>query len=314
VARLTTLIAAAAMGVALAAPVSAAPLTTSEILRQFNLVTFGDVTGTSHVDGRALIGGDLDSSWMVFNMHGAPASAYAALTVGGDITGSGVHVNNGGDVVVGGAASTTVNRNGGGTLAQDQGTAGIPDFAATLKASSAALAEIAGVSPAIVNGNKAVFDTAPTDGLTVYSIDLSFFDLVNEIELALNGADTVVINVSGTSGTLQDNFLGDSFNAASNVIWNFYEATSLTFDRQFVGTVLAPYAAVTVTNNNIEGTLVADSAHIGGEIHQRPFAGTLPSADPTPPVAVPAPAALPVFLAGLAGLGLTARRRRVAAA
>lgn len=305
--RLTTLTAALGTLLTAAVPAAAAPLTTAEILNQFNLVTFGDVAGTSHVDGRTLVGGNLTSQWMVFNMKATPASAYADLIVGGNVLGNGVHANSGADVVVGGVVNsgTHLNLNGGGTLLQNQGAAAVPGFEATLKASSAELAQRTGTGPT-VNGNKAVFNAAPIDGLAVYNIDLSFFDLINEIELALNGADTVVINVAGDSATLQDNFIGGSYAAAPNVLWNFFEATDLVFDRQFVGSVLAPYADVTVTNNNIEGALVAQSAYIGGEIHLRPFTGTID----TPPVAVPAPAALPLMLAGLAGLVMVTRRRK----
>lgn len=322
--RLAVLTAAVALSGVAASGAVAAPLTTGEILNQFNLVTFGDVSGTSHVDGRSLIGGNLTSSWMVFNMKsGAPPSTYAALTVGGSIAGAGVHLNSGGNAVVGGNVSF-LNMNGhgtaqvGGTGTVQQGTTiygpvTIPSFEATLKDSSAALTLLAGAAPTVVNGNKALFGAAPVDGTTVYSLDLNFFSTVNEVELALNGADTVIINVSGKSATLADNFLGGSYAAAGKVLWNFFEAEYLTFDRQFIGSVLAPYAHVTVTNNNIEGALVARSASVGGELHLRPFTGSLPAAAPTPdPVAVPAPAALPVFLAGLAGLAMVWRRRKAA--
>ena len=63
--------------------------------------------------------------------------------------------------------------------------------------------------------------------------------------------------------------------AAPNVLWNFYEATSLVFDRQFIGSVLAPYANVTVSNS-LEGTLVSSNATINGRIGLQPYAGSLP--------------------------------------
>ncbi len=320
--RLAVLTAAAlTVGATITTGASAAPLTTAEILSQFNLVTFGNVTGTSQVEGRSLIGGNLTSSWMVFNQSpkSAAPSAYAALTVGGSIKG-GAHVNNGGNAVVAGNVDT-LNMNGKGTATVGgtgtvqggpvvRGVAEIPSFEAGLKESSAALAMLAGVQPTVVNKNKAVFDAAPTGGMTVYSLSLDFFSLVNEVQLSLNGADTVIINVAGKSATLADNFLGNAVAAAPNVLWNFYEATSLIFDRQFIGSVLAPYADVTV-RNSVEGTLIANSATINGRVGSRPFAGDLPSAAAT---AVPGPAALPVFLIGLGGLAAAYRLRRKRAA
>lgn len=320
--RLAALTAAAlTVGATVTTGASATALTTEDILSQFNLVTFGNVSGTSQVDGRSLIGGNLASSWMVFNQssRAATPSAFAALTVGGNISG-GAHVNNGGNAVVAGNVDM-LNMNGkgsaivGGTGTVQggpvvRGLAFVPTFEEGLKESSAALAMLAGVQPTVVNKNKAVFDAAPTGGTTVYSLSLDFFSLVNEVQLALNGADTVIINVSGKSATLADNFLGNAVAAAPNVLWNFYEATSLVFDRQFVGSVIAPYADVTV-RNSLEGTLVASSATINGRVGAQPFAGNLPDAAPT---AVPAPAALPVFLAGLAGLAAAYRIRRKRAA
>lgn len=315
--RLATLTAAALTAGAIATGAIAAPMTTQDVLSQFNLVTFGNVSGTSQVEGRSLIGGNLTSSWMVFNQSpkAAAPSAYAALTVAGTIKG-GVHVNNGGDAVVGGNFDT-LNMNGKGTATvAGTGTVQggpvvhqavtIPSFEATLKESSAALAMLAGAQPSVVNKNKAVFNAAPTDGMAIYSLSLDFFSLVNEIELPSKGVDTIIINVAGKSATLADNFLGNAVAAAPNVLWNFYEATSLIFDRQFIGSVLAPYAQVTV-RNSIEGTLIADSATINGKVGSRPFAGSLPEPEVT---AVPAPAALPVFLVGLAGLAAAWRFRR----
>ncbi len=304
---------------AIAAPASAAPLTTAEILNQFNLVAFGNLTGSSEVEGRMLVGGNIAGNSMTFFTRPAqtPASAYAAVTVGGNISGGWKNLNGGGSAVVGGNAQN-VNLNGGGTLraggnvtnvnggsVQQHQAVTIPNFEAQLKASSAALAALSGVAPG-TSGNRALFNGAtPTAGLSVYTTNLAFFSLINEILLALNGADTVIINVAGTSATLSDNFLGGPFAAATNVVWNFYEATSLTFATQFFGSVLAPYANVTLTSP-IEGTLVANNVTLNGEMHLRPFAGTLPDQ----PMAVPAPAALPLFLAGLAGLAVVARRRR----
>jgi hypothetical protein len=88
-------------------------------------------------------------------------------------------------------------------------------------------------------------------------------------------------------------------------LWNFYDATSLTFGTEFGGTVLAPFAAVT-NNNAIDGTLVANSLTQNGEIHLDAYKGVIPGA-----VATPEPSVLALFGAGLAGfLFLAARRRR----
>lgn len=323
VSGLRSLALAGACGWAIAAaPAAASPLSTTDLLNQFNLVVFGDMVGGSDVQGRSLIGGNLSGNSMTFHTRPAqtPASGHPALTVGGNITGGFKNLNGGGSAVVGGNVQN-MNLNGGGSLtaggsvtgtvnggpvAQNQAVS-VPSFAAQLIASSAALAQLPGVAPGR-SGNRGSFNGAtPTDGRAVYTTDLAFFSTTNELQLGLNGAETVIINVGGLSGVLTDNFLGGPFAAAPNVVWNFYEATSLTFERQVFGTVLAPHAAVTL-RSSIEGTLVADSLVQNAAVNLRPFAGSIPEPEAT---AVPAPAALPLFLVGLAGLTLAAARRRV---
>jgi choice-of-anchor A domain-containing protein len=76
-------------------------LTAQQILEQFNLVTLGNVTSSSHVDGRSYIGGTLTGSGAVFAMHPqdiAP-STYAGLTVAGSA--SGLQVTSNGAVIGG---------------------------------------------------------------------------------------------------------------------------------------------------------------------------------------------------------------------
>jgi choice-of-anchor A domain-containing protein len=310
-----------------AAPATAAPLTTAEILSQYNLVVFGNMTGSSEVEGRTFVGGNLSGNSMTFftRPNTVPPSAAPALTVGGNVSGGHKNINGGGNVLVGGnVANMNMNGNGtlraggnvtgvnGGTVQQNQAVT-IPSFEATLKASSTALAALTGTAPG-KNGNVGLFNAAtPSGGLAVYTTSFAYFSTIKEITLGLNGAETVIINVSGAGGKLQDNFLGGPFAAAKNVIWNFYEATALTFERQFFGSVLAPFADVKITSP-IEGSLVAASMKLDGEMHLAPFAGTLPGTTPevTPvPEAtpVPAPAALPLLLVGLAGLAAVARRR-----
>ncbi|MEJ2019575.1 MAG: choice-of-anchor A family protein, partial [Maritimibacter sp.] len=66
----------------------AATLSAEELLSQFNLITVGDVTGTSgsHVHGRALVGGNWSGGSEVYTHGDGAPSGYAALTVGGNVT------------------------------------------------------------------------------------------------------------------------------------------------------------------------------------------------------------------------------------
>ncbi|MES2348729.1 MAG: FxDxF family PEP-CTERM protein [Pseudomonadota bacterium] len=86
----------------------AAPLSATEMLRQFNVVVSGDLNSTSHVDGRTYVGGNAVGGDYVQHVNDTPASAYAGLTVGGNYSGN-THVNGLGAVVGGNASGVNVN-------------------------------------------------------------------------------------------------------------------------------------------------------------------------------------------------------------
>ncbi|MES2165344.1 MAG: FxDxF family PEP-CTERM protein [Pseudomonadota bacterium] len=86
----------------------AAPLTANQMLQQFNVVVSGNLTSTSHVDGRAYVGLNANGGDYVQHVGDTPASAYAGLTVGGTLSGN-VHVNGLGLVTGGDANGINVN-------------------------------------------------------------------------------------------------------------------------------------------------------------------------------------------------------------
>ena len=86
----------------------AAPLTADEMLRQFNVVVKGDMSSTSHVDGRTYVAGNLQGGGYVQHASDTARSAYAGLTVGGNASGN-LHVNGLGAVVGGNANGIIVN-------------------------------------------------------------------------------------------------------------------------------------------------------------------------------------------------------------
>ena len=319
--------------VALASPAGAATYTSEQLLRHFNLITFGDARTNQDVEGRLYVGGDLISGGMQVNIVPTPSVLpFDDAVIVGNVTGAQVNANNKADITVGGnVANTTLELNGGGT-ARIGGTLSAnanqgvkltqqatldPDFAdrfplgveAEFKATSASLASLAGVGATAI-GNQLVFAATPnSDGLTVYDIDLSVFSSVGELKFDLSGANSVIVNVSGLGGTFSDNFVGGDTpfaELASKVVWNFHEATALHFDTAIWGTVLAPFAHVT-NATPIEGTLVANTVDLKGEMHVRPWQGVLPNGET--PAAVPVPAALPLLGAGLGALAFLRRRR-----
>lgn len=321
----------AATGILLTAtPSFAVPLTGEEILNQFNLVVFGDLGSTSVVEGRTYVGGDLSGPASSYFTRGneAPASDQAALIVGGDAAGGPFDVNNGGSAVVGGDLGAQINLNGGGGIryvageisvpqtgdpaSTVQGPVEIPDFETPLRQLSGDLTGFAANSSATVDGDKGIFTGTPdTNGLAVFWIDgVDFFGSVADLEFLLDGADTVIVNVSGDVIDIAENFLdgiGDVI--ASNIIWNFFEATEIEIQSAFYGAILAPNADLT-NSDFIKGSVATNGFFQFGEVQLAPFEGDIPSTE------VPEPATALLMLPGLIGLVALGRRfrRRAAAA
>ena len=87
------------------------------------------------------------------------------------------------------------------------------------------------------------------------------------------------------------------------MIWNFEDASNVSVNR-WHGAVLAGDATVTNTSP-MEGFLYAKNFIGGGELHDFPFQGNVPSA-------VPEPSTWAMMAIGFAGLGFLGLRGRKA--
>jgi choice-of-anchor A domain-containing protein len=325
-----------------ATTVHAAPLSSNQILNQFNEVVLGSATSSSDTDGRAWIGGAVAGGTYVGHASQTPASDYAGLTVGGSA--SGVMVNGDGDVIFGSLSNSTINTgssvifgavansnlngtayvagaaantnfNGGhsaltGTLASSASAATSTNFGTQLGALSTSLSKLSSTGSSVTfNGNVATFNAvANSKGVAVFDltgIDSTLFSsATTEFKFKLNGASTVIMNSDNKKITIGANFDdGSAQTVGSKVVWNFYDANTVTINKQFGGDVLATGAALTNTQN-IEGGVFVNSLTQKGEIHLDPFTGNL--------AAVPEPEAYAMLLAGLGLVGFMARRRRSA--
>jgi len=323
-------------------PAHADPLDAQSVLQQFNLVTLGSAEMYSHVDGRSYIGGDLVGHGAVFAMHPAdmPASNYAGLTVAGNassfqVTAGGLTaagdisngtVNNGPAVVGGNAQWSSFNGTGGsyvygtsngvnsnsGSLslsaAQTQlNTVSSTDFSQLLHSTSTELSQVASTGSSwTVSGSRVTFNAVVNgEGLAVFDLTGTGSAVLSASEFSfnLNGATTVLFNSDVTLATINANFLDASAQAiGSKTLWNFYNATSLTLNSQFGGSILA--ADATLTNyNNIEGGVYVNALQQHGELHEQAFTGNLPIP------AVPEPGTGQLLMAGLVA-GLLRWRRK----
>ena len=122
-----------------------------------------------------------------------------------------------------------------------------------------------------------------SNGVAVFNLDGNTVlnnNLVQQIEI-INGSSVsstlqlVVINLYGTSISFaQGNFVGTWLNSVTTgraqTIWNLPQATTLTISRNWIGALLAPYAAVT-TSVNIDGAAAVLSLTTTAELHNPPI-------------------------------------------
>ena len=283
----------------------------------YNLILKNDLNTSSDIEGRIMIGGDINMSGKSLDVGSrVPADPLVdAVTVVGDITANDVKTQNGNIVYGGSVGSTTLINNGTGSafqLAQGllqtrfddiyQSVIDDSDYYKTLTANGTFNTS---------DMNKKLFESSSSDDLLVFNI--SGNDLQSGgLEFGFTPSVPMIINVSG-SGTLninakaQGNF--DKNTVSPLVLWNFYDYTGLNFNGDgWNGSVLAPYADITSYTGSLDGGIAALSYTGGVEVLNKLFTYEPPQDEQTP---VSAPSAA-VLLFG--GVLLVMRKRRKHAA
>ena len=275
----------------------------TEALREWNLIVLGDLESNSEVEGRTFIGGNLSGSSSNYNIKSAGPSANGqpGLTVVGNVTGGHKNLNNSSGAVIGGNVESGFNLNGdpqnvqvGGSISNtnvnsntvNSGLAASnPAFAQNLqqdasliKSSMLNLSHELAAQPSnsalVIDGSRGIFAAQPdASGYAVFDITSDNLNAIGEIQFDLNGADTVIVNVSGANIVLNDNFLGGTQNLGQNVIWNFPDAKNLDLSTAWGGSVLAP-SADAKTGNYIQGSAVFGNLQQRGEMHTGTYSGS----------------------------------------
>lgn len=324
--------------VSLAMPASAATVDAVDILRSFSVVALGDYTLRSDQPAPAFVGGDFTSVGShSINVNGnfpngTVGGVSGGLIVGGSVLPGGNN-NVRGDVVIGSNQTVTQpNPNqrrfnvGGKTFETlNQGTtvtsgAAVPvaEVATAFQTLSTNLSQTANTSAITFAGDsnnpRLTFANA-IDGIAIINLTQAelaqFVGRNRNAQFNLGTNNTVVLNVAGT--TFATNGGNLNLNGGnSNVIFNFFEATSITLNNTFGASILAPLADVFANSGGSNVFLVGNNVTQRIEIRS-PFTGNLPSFAPAVdqiPSPVPLPAAAFLLLAGLGGLGALRATRR----
>jgi choice-of-anchor A domain-containing protein len=343
------MIAVAGAGQASAALVGNSISTGIAALKEWNVVAFNNLDTAHHIEGRIFVGNNLNATYNFEAQAKStiPTSNYGTplITVGGNasfnanntkIEGTGSQVLVGktvtgkiegrnGTVQSGQGNSATI-VNSSMTVQQNKGT----DFTNTLTSQAAdiknslqslsqnlkALTTTSGVSVGGDSNNQKINVTGT--GLQVLNWTEAMFEGASDnqqLEITIPSGATLVVNVAGTDIDFNRNF--NTFSNMQNVLFNFYEATTVDIGRQFSGSILAAYATVTAGNSgNVDGTIIGNNVvqNGNGEIHNAYFQGDLSSLSGggSSPVVAPEPStwAMLILGFGLVGFAMRARGRR----
>lgn len=281
-----------------------------------NLYSLGNFNPTgAEVQGSLLVGKDMNAASYTVNKNNKDAfgSSGYALVVGGNLSYNSGSIQNG-SYYAGGTTNITSNTGLDTATKSSTSPVSFADLSTTMKSTSTALAAVAKTGATTVqyggmtltggSGNVQVFDIKSTDLAAV-----NYFNFAN-----LSAKETLILNVSGTNVKMQG---GGSF-GNYNVLYNFYEATTLDFSSvALYGTVLAPLATVTSSGGDIHGSAVVGNWASSTTLHAD--AGTAFQATDVTGFAaavspVPEPGTYAMLLAGLGLVGFAVRRRKNKAA
>jgi choice-of-anchor A domain-containing protein len=286
---------------------SAVVLTASDIMGQFNAVVTGKFSSGHDVEGR-MVAGELVTGATFYNGPRGLASNFAAINAL-KIDNFNANINNGGSVNYQLSNGASFNLNGGGKVVQQSASFAMSDLSTPLIALMGQLGALA--SNSVIDArdsNNFTFKLTPdAAGLAVFNLSTGLLGSASNIIFS-GSADTIIVNVTGGNFTEIGNF-NDNGNLKSHIIWNFIDATSLSF-KGWHGAVLAGNGDV-INSSAMEGLLYAKSFVGGGELHDYRFEGTLPVAA-TAARAVPEPATWAICAIGLLALGASRRRRPTA--
>jgi choice-of-anchor A domain-containing protein len=254
--------------------------------KDFDAFIQGDYdVGNTQVQGRVAVGGNAriaTGGGYAVGTQLSPSSGRVDLLVGGTLTvgGAGAQAPNG-SVTYGRAplngAITTPN----GTTSQRDPPFSFATSFSDLAQTSQQLGDLA------VNGSQTITPwyaltfTSTNTKRAVFSISAADLQQAQQVIFSVPASATVIVNVTGQAfSSATRPMTSMSGIDPTRLLWNFQLATRVQIGPsiQWLGSILAPQAAITFTNGQLLGQVVGASYSGDGTIIHTPFGGCLPVA------------------------------------
>ncbi len=272
----------------------------------------------SSVQGKVAVGGN--AAFTGYSIGAGAAGGDVNLVVGGNLKAMNGSTN--GLTAVGGAASYSGWSASG---LQPAGTALPVDFTAAADFLVKRAFELSsygtGAAPGTLGtvtslyGNTQWVLNGAASGLSIFNLDAAAIRSSNTFTINLTPGATALINVTGDVASLTGGLVING-GTASDVLWNFHDASSLSFSGiSMLGSVLAPNADYLGGWGQVHGSLMVrnfgDQKGATSLFSDGAYRGDLLQLEPSLPV--PEPATWLTMIGGLALVGAILRRRKAAA-
>jgi choice-of-anchor A domain-containing protein len=232
----------------------------------------------SDTEGRLAIGGDATiTGYGLGTQLSNSDGARDDLIVGGALDFSNGQVFNG-NIAVGGAA--TIAENVGLPHGHVNHTVSL-DFAAAQTELQNKSAEWGALPTTgiVLNYYGTLKLTGTSPEINVFHLSAAQLANAKGLEINAPAGSTVLVDVEGTDVTLHDFAIWINGTDRSHVLFNFYQATSLTMQAIGIhGNILAPFADVEFNNGQINGELIAKSFDGNGQLNANPPGVDVPCA------------------------------------
>jgi choice-of-anchor A domain-containing protein len=281
-----------------------------------NVLTFHDFSATgSDVEGALVAGGNVSLS--NYSVNALDKDAFGAmgyaLVAGGDLTLKSGSINKG-TVYVGGKTTLTSAASPVTTTAKPIDFSAVQTYYTSL---STALTKTGATGSAMEQWGGIKLTGNGKGGVDVFNVSSSLFQSSTWWQLQdLVPGETLVFNVSGKAGTFNNGNIGFDTLSSYNVLFNFYEATTVNVT-SVIGSILAPYATVQGGGGVIHGNVIADAWMANTQVDADhgfkavEIAGLKLDDNKVKSAAstVPEPGSIALLLGGLAAAAAVSRRR-----